>query len=175
MKRFIGCLLLTGVLSSPALALNAVDNDGRRGSKKIGDVIGHEVDYSIDATQTKVIAMHGNQPYMIYMGRQELAGTHLLYYATPDCSGEPGIEMLPDYRWDISVAPSGVSPDGGFWIMRRNKMYQITAQSVYIARADYRGETQIGCEPINLPMWITPLRPIGNLNQKFKSPYTVKP
>lgn len=170
LSRCLATLSCALFLATAASALEVRDSR----NALVGQVIDYEVNPTVDPYQATVIAKHGTTPYLLYAGRQGVAATDFLYYATADCTGTPGIALNPAYRYDMMAHPSGEDPAGNFWIMHRITMSKVSVQSHWRSGGGYHGDDPASCEPITGEVWLTPVTNIGALNTRFRLPLLLR-
>jgi hypothetical protein len=154
-------------ISSTAFALSVVDKNGT----SIGEIIafnewfGAPIDGGLQAV---VVLFDEETPYAVRLGRDTLGGTHQLHFEKIDCTGTAGIPMFPEDRPEILIHPSAAGPDGIFWMMTRDRMFEIVTESFW-------NEVTEECESIEpTKQWLTPVKAVGNLNTEFEAPFYLK-
>lgn len=151
-------------ISSTAFALSVVDKNGT----PIGEIVafnewfGAPIDGGLQAV---VVLFDEDVPYAVRVGRDTIGATHQLHFENIDCTGTAGIPMLPEDRPEILIHPSAVGPDGIFWMMTRDRMFEIVTESFW-------NEVTEECESIEpTEQSLTPVKAVGNLNTKFAAPF----
>ena len=154
-------------ISSTAFALSVVDKNGT----PIGEIVafnewfGAPIDGGLQAV---VVLFDEETPYAVRVGRDTIGATHQLHFENKDCTGTAGIPMLPEDRPEILIHPSAVGPDGIFWMMTRDRMFEIVTESFW-------NEVTEECESTEpTKQWLTPVKAVGNLNTEFEAPFHVK-
>ena len=154
-------------ISSTAFATSVVDKNGT----PIGEIIafnewfGAPIDGGLQAV---VVLFDEETPYAVRVGRDTIGATHQLHFENMDCTGAAGISMLPEDRAEILVDPSAVGPDGTFWIMKHDPLFEMVTESFWNAVTEECEST----EPTN--QWLTPVKAGGNLNTEFEAPFHLK-
>ena len=154
-------------ISSTAFALSVVDKNGT----SIGEIIafnewfGAPIDGGLQAV---VVLFDDETPYAVRLGRDTLGGTHQLHFENIDCTGTAGIPMFPEDRAEILVYPSAVGPDGTYWIMKHDHLFEIETESFWNQVTEECEST----EPTT--QWLTPVKAVGNPNTEFEAPFHVK-
>jgi hypothetical protein len=154
-------------ISSTAFALSVVDKNGT----SIGEIIafnewfGAPIDGGLQAV---VVLFDEETPYAVRLGRDTLGGTHQLHFENIDCTGTAGIPMFPEERPEILIHPSAAGPDGTFWIMKRDSMFEMVTESFWNEVTEECEST----EPTN--QWLTPVKAVENPNAEFEAPFHLK-
>jgi hypothetical protein len=76
--------------------------------------------------------------------------------------------MLPENRAEILVYPSAVGPDGRYWILKPDPLFEMVTESFWNAVTEECEST----EPTN--QWLTPVKAVGHLNTEFEAPFHLK-
>jgi hypothetical protein len=154
-------------ISSTAFALSVVDKNGT----SIGEIIafnewfGAPIDGGLQAV---VVLFDDETPYAVRLGRDTLGGTHQLHFENIDCTGTAGIPMFPEDRPEILIHPSAAGPDGTFWIMKHDHLFEIVTESFW-------NEVTEECESTEpTTQWLTPVKAIENPNTEFEAPFHLK-
>ena len=154
-------------ISSTAFALSVVDKNGT----PIGEVIafnewfGAPIDGGLQAV---VVLFDEETPYAVRLGRDTMGSTHQLHFENIDCTGTFGIPMFPEERPEILIHPSASGTDGTFWIMKRDRMFEMVTESFW-------NEVTEECESTEpTQQWLTPVKAVENPNTEFEAPFHLK-
>ena len=154
-------------ISSTAFALSVVDKNGT----SIGEIIAFNEWFGapIDGGLQAVVVLFDEETfYAVRVGRDTIGATHQLHFENMDCTGAAGIPMLPEDGAEILVHPSAVGPDGTFWIMKHDPLFEMVTESFWNAVTE-------ACESIEpTKQWLTPVKAVENPNAEFEAPFHLK-